>query len=366
MTTFPLGPYHPALSQPIGLSLKLRGEIVAGVETPISGYCRRGVQHLVAGMPVDQALSVLERSCGVAGQSARLAVCQAIEAATGTVPSARSRLVRTIFAEIERVLARLWLLGLAARVAGLDEAFREALEAREVLMEALEAQTGERLFWAVAEPGGINAPERFADLEDPRAAIEEVAEPIDRLRTLAATGGALWRASVGVAPISAERARVAGLVGLVARAAGVEGDLRRDAPYAAYGDVPFAWQADGLTAPQGGDAAARMGTAAVDLVASTRLLRVCFERLPRLADEVVEPATTRQGELTGHAAVEGPHGPVEARVVLAPGGGIGRLRLETPGIALVALLPEILAGLPVALVPLALASLDLCMECVDL
>jgi NADH-quinone oxidoreductase subunit D len=366
MTTFPLGPYHPALSQPIGLSFKLRGETVTGVETPISGYCRRGVEHLVAGMTADQALAVMERSCGVAGQSARLAVCRAIEAATGAAPSARSRLVRAIFAEIERVLARLWLLGLAARVAGRDAGFREALEAREVLMEALEAQTGERLFWAVAEPGGVRDPERFDDLDDVRATMEELAEPVAAWTTLVGPGGALGRAGAGVAPITADRARVAGLSGLAARAAGVEGDLRRDAPYGAYAEVPFAWQADGLTPPEGGDTAARLGTAAVDLVASARLLRVLFEMLPRAEDAAVVPGPTRQGELTGHAAVEGPHGPVEARVVLAPGGGIGRLRLETPGAALVTMLPEILAGLPVALVPLALVSLDLCMECVDL
>ncbi|HEY7780176.1 MAG TPA: hypothetical protein VIC85_08200 [Ktedonobacterales bacterium] len=366
MTTFPLGPYHPALSQPIGLSLKLRGETVAGVEAPISGYCRRGVQHLVAGMQVEQALGVMERSCGVAGQSARLAVCRAIEAATGAAPSARSRMVRAIFAEIERVLARLWLLGLASRVAGQDAAFREALEAREVLMEALEAQTGERLFWAVAEPGGVRDPERFDDLEDLRATMEDLAGPVLSWTAMAGPGGALGRAGAGVAPIAAERARVMGLVGLAARAAGVEGDLRRDAPYGAYADFPFAWQADSLTPPTGGDAAARLGTAAVDLVASMRLLRVFFEMLPRVEDTAVVPGAERQGELTGHAAVEGPHGPVEARVVLATGGGIGRLRLETPGAGLITMLPEILAGMPVALVPLALASLDLCMECVDL
>jgi Ni,Fe-hydrogenase III large subunit len=52
-------------------------------------------------------------------------------------------------------------------------------------------------------------------------------------------------------------------------------------------------------------------------------------------------------------------------VALADAEHVARLRLETPGAALIPALPEILEGGQLAQASLILASLDLCLECLD-
>jgi Ni,Fe-hydrogenase III large subunit len=68
----------------------------------------------------------------------------------------------------------------------------------------------------------------------------------------------------------------------------------------------------------------------------------------------------------GEASVEGPHGPVHAEVALGDDEHVTHLRVSTPGAsALIAALPELLQRQSLALTPLILASLDVCVECAD-
>jgi Ni,Fe-hydrogenase III large subunit len=363
-----MGPYHPALPQPLGLTFRLRGEMIAGVEPPTTGYCRRGVEALVAGKEVERALPIVERSCSFAGHSHRLAFCRAVESVTGAAPSARARLVCGLYAELERTLARLWLLGMTARAAGLQREFRRALEQRELLFDALEAATGERVYWAVPVPGGVRA---LADEEASDAlgaALARLAPDVAGWQAAAAPRGRLGHAGAAVGRITRERAEALGLAGLAGRAAGVDRDLRRDKPYGAYADVAVEWDDEmSLAAAARGDAAARVSHAAADLATSLRLARAFLDALAGADDTALAPqAAARAADGAGHGTIEGPHGPVTATVTLGPGDVVERLRIETPAAATLKAVPEALEGLAVTLAPLGLVSLDLCVECVDL
>ena len=170
----------------------------------------------------------------------------------------------------------------------------------------------------------------------------------------------------GVGRITEERARALHLAGVAAHATGVKADLRRDTPYGAYAQVAFDWAEDGADLSSGGDVAARMALAVSDMATSVRLARTFLEALPSAEDTAVVPGGARAGGWDGHGAAEGPHGPVEANVTLTPAGAVDRVSLRLPSAALVAALPELLEGQRLDLVPMILASLDLCMECRDL
>src|SRR5271165_950781 len=98
--SFPLGPYHPALTEPISLRLALRGEQVTGVEVH-TGYVRRGVERLALERPLTETLDLIERADGSSGHSNRLALCRVLEAQGGVVVPERAAALRTIFAEVE-------------------------------------------------------------------------------------------------------------------------------------------------------------------------------------------------------------------------------------------------------------------------
>ena len=362
---FPLGPYHPALPQPLALSLRLRGETITGADAPATGFGRRGIADLVAGKSLEDALAIIERACSHAHESHRLVVCQAIESAAGLTLSSSAGLTRTLFAEIERILARFWTLGMAARAAGFPAPFQDAMERREILFDALETVTGERIYWAVSVRGGVRPDLDIAPLRDPLAALEPT---VAAWRVLVGSKGSLGRALRSAGPISAERAEALGLTGLAARGSRILPDLRTTTPYAGYSDVtiPAPPSPDTLK----GDVASRLAVAVDDISRSLTIALTCVESL--ISGGVSRSPGAASGQATGRdgaGAVEGPHGPVAAAVTLAGDAAalaVARVRLEPPGAANLAALPALLEGQPLAQAPVILAGLDLCLECLDL
>jgi Ni,Fe-hydrogenase III large subunit len=356
-----------------------------------NGYCRRGIVALAENRPVGDVLAIVERSCALAGAAHRLALCEAIEASTKTAVPRRARLMRVLFAEAARALARLWLLALMARAAELPSLLRHALGQREALFDALETATGERVYWGVAVPGGVRD---GLEVEPLRTTVEQMVPTCEVWRGWASSRGPLGRAGTAIGTMTEARANELGLSGIVARAAGAGRDLRQAAPSTGYGDLAYEWEwPDANTAT--GDVAARAAFAAQDLATSIGLMRACMDSLlgtsetPEASDTSSDdaaaddaaaddaaaddaaagnnaaPVTWASGQ-EGQATVEGPHGPVTVGVRLASDERIAHLVLEPPGAALLEALPELLMRRAVGQVPLIVASLDLCLECVDL
>jgi Ni,Fe-hydrogenase III large subunit len=344
----------------LGLALRLRGEAIAGIEPPTTGYCRRGIAGLVEGASLEDALAVIERSCALAGTTHRLALCQAVEAATGATVSSSARVTRVLFAELERLLARLWLLGMISRSAGQLAPFRDALDQREALFSTLEEITGQRVYWAIATPGGARAD---LDLAPLAKSLDELAPALEVWRAATGPNGPLGRAGQGVGVVSAERARALELTGIAGAGSGVSADLRRDAPYGGYTDLNFEWPE---VVEDTGDVAARARRAVEDLAVSLEFAHAAVAALESpsggaSAAKLRPPLANTEAQ----TRVEGPHGPVTLAVTLTPDLTVTHLRLTPPGATLLAALPELLEGRLVAQAPAVLASLDLCMECLD-
>jgi ech hydrogenase subunit E len=355
---FPLGPFSPALTQPLGLTLRLRGETVAGIEPVITGYCHRGVCELAGGEPLEDALAIVERACSLAHESHRIAVCMAVEKATGGKVAKPAAQTRVLFAEIERIHARFWTLAHVARAFGLNGPMQDALEQRESLFDALKTATGQRHYWGVSVPGGVRG---GMDLEPLSAALATLEPALAIWRRIVGPQGALGRAGKGVGVIAAERAEDLGLTGLAARGSRAVADLRFTQKYGAYADLSR--KDTERKIDQSGDIAARLVCAVEDIAVSLTLAQTCASALA--TSSATAAGITPAGSLSGSARVEGPHGPIEATVTLA-GGTLASLELHEPGAENLAALPELLEGQSLAQVPALLASLDLCVECRDL
>lgn len=363
--TFPLGPFHPALAQPFALTLRLRGEIIVGVEPPVTGYCRRGVAELVEDRPLEDALALVERSCSLAGTTHRIALCMAVEAAAGVTPDKTVRVARVLFAEVERILARLWLLAQAGRAANVPLAVAEALAQREILLEATEMITGERTYWGIAVPGGVRPDLGMKPLRD---AFERFAPALTSWRRMVSAQGTLGRAGKGIATLSRETVEASSLNTLAAFGSRERVDLRGVRLYGGYADLDLdedVWSTQHDIF--GGDVAARLAYAVEDMASAQSIAVACLDALAEAGDILDEPQVVPTASINrhGHAEVEGPHGPVSVGATLTSANCVSDLQLETPGAATVSALPAILEGQLLALVPLILASLDLCLECHD-
>jgi Ni,Fe-hydrogenase III large subunit len=370
--TFPLGPYHPALPEPLSLRLALRGETVTGVETH-TGYIHRGIASLATQRDLNGTLDLLERTCGTCGYSHRLALCLALEAYTGVTPPPRARAVRTLFAEVERALDRLWMLMQIGRASELGTLFTAAVESREMLFEACVAATGteSRLFWGVAVPGGVTNTDDVEAFSDQIPAITAKLVPLTGLLGLR---GPLANRSKMLAAFTTASATDLGLSGLLLRATGAEDDVRIDAPYDAYAD-----QAKLLTSYENrpgqlsGDISSRAQLALAETQTSLRIILNILEDLPAGQEQATFSMNPAPG--VARATIEGPHGRetlvatlggTDQRLDLTKPGWLTALDLRTPSAVNIGIVPIILNALTLRDVPLALASLDLCVACVDL
>lgn len=343
--------------------MTLRGETVVGVDLPGTGFCRRGIETLAEDASVADVLALVERSCTSAGTTQRNALCQAIEKATQTPPNEPARLLRVLFAEVERMLARFWTLALSARAANLQPLFHDALEQREILYTALDEVTGTRQFWGVATPGGARTD---LDLNALRIALKQVQPATIAWHAATSTRGALGRAAAGAGTISADRAEALHLTGLAASGLVTPDDLRQTHPYGGYVDLKDDIEWPVLAVTTASDAATRLQRAVDDIAASCAIASLCLSTLAegKSTGKPAKNGATGAGR-EASARAEGSHGPVEVAVTMASDDRVARLRLETPGASLMSALPEILEGAQLSQVPLILASLDLCAECFD-
>jgi Ni,Fe-hydrogenase III large subunit len=287
---------------------------------------------------------------------------------------------RVLFAEIERLLARLRTLALAARAASVAPLHHLALQQRESLFTALEAATGERHYWGVSVPGGVRDD---LELEPLQEALERLLPELTAWGAAVGPKGTLGRTGMGIGIISDEQARAIGLKGVAGSGTSKASDLRATEPYAAYADyqtelsvdtgtddAPSSGSSSGKTTA--GDVTSRLTAVAADLLVSHAIAQKAIGSLPDEGEDSnnnqspVTIAAPRGDDVATSSVVEGPHGPVSLGYTYTRAGAIRQLVLETPAGLLVQALPHLLEGRLLPQVPLILASLDPCIECIDL
>ena len=331
-------------------------------EQPDAGYCRRGVAALAIGLPLVDALDLVERTCALSGAAYREALSQAVERATNTTTPPQARALRTLFLEIERILARLWYLSECARACDLSFYQGHALDQRETLYTALQEATGSRHFWRIALPAGARDDLTVSGLGPALKALES---SLEGWRRATDTHGPLGRAGANVGVISAKVAGTLGLTSLAAAGSLPVEDLRRTQAYGGYADLTeeITWP----SAPTSlkGDAAERMRVAVADLATSYAIALSCVSIVEGGPLEYQARLGTPAADTRGEARIEGAHGPITVRVTLGPESEIVTLALESSARTTVDALPIILEDTRLDKVPLLLASLDLCLECND-
>ena len=147
-----------------------------------------------------------------------------------------------------------------------------------------------------------------------------------------------------------------GASGPVARASGIDLDLRRDEPYAAYGELAGLLE---VLISHAGDAAARYELLAAQIPVSLRLMSACIERLRDLGDgpiDVLLPKSVRVPEGVSHAWMEGPLG-IGGYLIASVGEKTPwRLKLRSAAFNNIQAMAPALTGVPIELLADAVMS----------
>jgi NADH-quinone oxidoreductase subunit D len=351
-----LGPHHPSSHGALRLRVRVDGDRISAC-TPEVGFLHRGAEKLYEVRDYRQIVMLANRHDWLSAFANELGVVLAVERMLGIEVPRRAVWLRTLLAEVNRVLHHLAFLGAVPGDLGPPAA--GATAARERVLAVMEEATGGRMHFMFNRVGGLKEdvpagwPERVAEAARtvrtalPAITVRVEDDPVFRSRT------------EGVGVLRPAAVPAYGVSGPVARASGVPLDLRLDEPYLGYPRLAAAGVLRAVTR-DAGDAAARFAVLLEEVRVSLDLVDACLDALGSLPPGPVNvrlPKIVKAPEGATYAWTESPGG-INGYYLVSRGEKTPwRMKLRTPGFNNASALSEAVVGATVAdLVPL-LASM---------
>ena len=344
-----LGAQHPATHGVLRLRLTLDGDRITGCE-PLVGSLHRGVEKLFEVRDYRQIIVLANRHDWLSAFSSELGVVLAVERMLGLEVPQRATWTRTLLAELNRVLNHLMFLGAYPVELGAVDPTLPAFREREAVQAVMEELSGGRMHYMFNRVGGLkeDLPAGWLDRVD--EVVAGVRRELDRLEDSVLGDDTFRTRTVGVGVLSPALVDSYGVSGPVARASGVDFDLRRDEPYLAYGDLLDDGVLHVPTRPEG-DSFARFGLLLDQVRVSLDLAAACTDRLRSLDRGPVNvrlPKILRPPEGSTYAWTENPLG-VNGYYLVSRGEKTPwRMKLRSASFNNVAVLPELIVGCRVA------------------
>ncbi len=353
----PLGPQHPALKEPESFSIALKGEKILGVDIRL-GYNHRGVEKACEERTYTQGLYLIERVCGICSHSHSTCFIQAVEEIAGVEISKRAQYIRTIIAELERVHSHLLWLGVAGHEIGFDTLLMYSWRDREVVMDILAIITGNRVNYGMNTMGGVRRDIDKSQGEQILKAIDTLEERTKYYITLGLEETTIIKRLSGVGVLTHDEVLKLDAVGPVARASDVPRDVRRDDPYAAYGEIPFDVITDNHC-----DVYGRTIVRLKELMEAYKIIRWAVKNLPEGPLVVKTSRKIPAGEAVSR--YEAPRGE-DMHYVKANGTDKPeRVKVRAPTLANTQAVKHMLRDRFLADMPIVIAAIDPCFSCTD-
>ena len=232
----PVGPVHAGVIEPGHFRFSVVGETIIDMKSRLY-FTHKGTEKLFEGRQPEAGVELAERVSGDTTVGHALAFCQALEAAASTLVPDRARYLRVVPLEMERFYNHVADFGMIANDTGYAVAHSHCFRIRERLLRLNKRLTGNRLLRGGVVPGGVGH-DLPADLDlvgEVTSALRDFEEIVEL--TLANT--LVMDRLEGTGMLTRSTARDHGVLGYVARASGIDADVRRDHPFAAYGELSF-------------------------------------------------------------------------------------------------------------------------------
>ncbi len=233
VSEIPVGPVHAGIIEPGHFRFSTLGDTIVNLETRLY-YTHRGVEKLSESMKLDHILLVSERISGDEAVANSTAYCQAIEKIAGVTPPRRALQIRAVCAEMERMYNHIGTVAGLSTDVGFAYGSARLSILKERMMRLNEEVAGSRLLFGVNRLGGVGV-----DLTEEKAGrvlaeVDAVLGDFKRVVSVLRNDSSVMDRLRGTGAISSAVALELGLVGVAARASGVDIDVRRDHPYGAY------------------------------------------------------------------------------------------------------------------------------------
>ena len=320
----PVGPVHAGIIEPGHFNFAVAGEPILYLQLRMF-YTHKGIEKRFEQLPVNRAVYLAESISGDSSFSHGTAFCQAIERASGIEIPARAKRMRTILLELERLYNHVGDIGAIANDVGFSVANVHASRLRELILAVNEELCGSRLLRGIVCPGGVRHDWEQQQVENCGEALKRFElEFTDLMRIIDASNSTRDRLErTGI--LHPDKARDLGIVGVAGRASGVDLDLRRDHPYAAYDEVLFQ-----VPVYQDGDVFRRMRVRVDEVWQSLEIVRNIFTILaPGSHCGVVPPLPP---DCVALGAVEGWRGEIMHWIRTGSQGRLERCKIKDPSL----------------------------------
>jgi ech hydrogenase subunit E len=353
----PVGPQHPALKEPGHFEFAVDGELVTGATVRL-GYVHRGIERACEQQNYTQNLYLTERVCGICSHSHANAYVNGVEQLAKVLAPPRAQAIRQLVACLERIHSHFLWLGVAAYEAGFETLLMYSWRDREVVMDALEQMTGNRVNYSASVMGGVKYDVTAAHAAVIRRAMDTIEERAKHYLHVVTTDTSFLARAQGIGVTSKEEADTLGLLGPTLRAAGVTRDVRVDAPYGGYKQFPVKVVVDSA-----GDLAARFKVRMLEVLESVRVIRTILDGLPEGDLTVKFPRKIPAGETISR--FEAPRGELFYYIKSNGTDKPERVKIRTPSICNWIYVITKAVGSQMADVPPLLAGIDPCFSCND-
>jgi len=283
-------------------------------------FKHRGMEKRFEGLSPERGVVLSERVSGVGSVAHALAYCQAVEAASNCAVPPRARFLRLLLAEMERLYNHLHYFGHLCHTTTLKVGEAEGKLLEERAKQLNTRLTGSRFLRSILALGGLRrdlSPQGWLNHELDRLRdafaryakhMESTASHLDRL--------------IATGKLDRRTAFDQGATGPVERASGIDRDVRRDHPYAAYQEIPPL-----VAVREAGDAHARAQVRMAEVSASIALIQCALDMMPD-GPVRAECAITPNSE--GLGWTESPRGTLFYAVHVGADGKLARVKIKSP------------------------------------
>ena len=383
--TVNMGPQHPSTHGVLRLVLELDGETVLSA-APTIGYLHTGIEKTAEQKKWQQVIPLVERMDYLSAQSNSMAFCLSAETLLGVAIPERVKNIRVLLAELQRINSHLVWLGTHGMEVGAVSVMLYCFRERELLLNINELLAGFRMFPSYMRVGGLreDLPRGFHDAV--RSFLDRFAPKLDEYEDLLTKNEIYLKRTQDVGVISKEAAIAYGLAGPIARAAGVDYDVRKYFPYLGYETYDFA-----VPTQVKGDVYSRYLVRVAEMRESMKICRQALERIaptgifaiddPRITPPPKDRVYTEMEALIQHfliysqgftvpageayVPVEGPRGEQGFYVVSDGTNRPWRIKSRPPSLLACQALERMIVGGLIADVIAVIGSIDVVMGDVD-
>ena len=357
-----MGPQHPSTHGVFRMNVTLDGEQVVKLK-PVFGYLHRNHEKIAETESYLGCMPYTDRLDYICSITNNWAYAIAVEKLAGIQVPERAEYLRVITGELTRLQNHAGLIGFLMQDMGasgtpLMYAFRE----RERVLDLFEALTGARMMCNYMRFGGCRCDLPAGWLDGAKKVVDGFPRFLDEFESLLKTNEILMARTQGVGIVTKAQAINAGLSGPMARASGVDYDLRKVDKYGVYERFNF-------RVPLGevGDVYDRYMLRVLEMRESIEILKQAIRDLPE--GPIMDPNTKirgfrpKAGEAYGR--IEGPKGELGFYLISDGSPNPYRYRVRPPTLINLTLLEDMCLGHNVADIVIILGSIDIVLGEVD-